>query len=64
MLHSSFAASSGTVGHVASFVVKSCIVLLSCRLQVLAGWIVWIGYAFAAPGIVRNKWLTKGYIEE
>jgi len=31
---------------------------------ILLGWIVWIGYAFAAPGIVRNKWLTKGYIEE
>ena len=32
--------------------------------MVFLGWIVWIGYAIAAPGIVRKKWLTKGYIEE
>lgn len=32
--------------------------------MILLGWIVWIVYAFAAPGIVRSKWLSKGYIEE
>jgi hypothetical protein len=32
--------------------------------MIFLGWIVWIGYAIAAPGIVRSKWLSKGYIEE
>ena len=30
---------------------------------IFLGWIVWIAYAFAAPTIVRHKWLTKGYQE-
>ena len=30
----------------------------------LLGWIVWIAYAVGAPEIVRQKWLTKGYIEQ
>lgn len=32
--------------------------------MILMGWLVWIGYAIAAPEIVRNKWLTRGYAEE
>ena len=31
---------------------------------VLLGWLIWIIYAFAAPGIVRKKWISRGYIEE
>ena len=31
--------------------------------MIFLGWIVWIGYAIAAPMIVRQKWLTKGYQE-
>lgn len=31
--------------------------------SVFLGWIVWIAYAFAAPAIVRQKWLAKGYQE-
>ena len=27
------------------------------------GWITWIGWAVAGPGIVREKWLTRGYEE-
>ena len=30
---------------------------------VFLGWIVWIVWAIAAPGIVRQKWLSKGYRE-
>ena len=30
---------------------------------VFLGWIIWIAYAFVAPSIVRQKWLTKGYQE-
>ena len=28
------------------------------------GWVVWIRYAFEAPGIVRDRWIYKGYVEE
>jgi uncharacterized membrane protein len=39
--------------------------LLGAALWIfLLGWIVLIGYAIAAPRIVRSKWLSKGYIEE
>ena len=49
----------GEIGHAfANFLIG----LVLC--MVFLGWIVWIGYAIAAPGIVRKKWLTKGYIEE
>lgn len=30
---------------------------------VMLGWLVWIGYAFVAPQIVKQKWLSKGYME-
>ena len=32
--------------------------------MIFLGWIVWIAYAIAAPGIVRSKWMSKGYIEQ
>lgn len=39
--------------------------ILSALLWVVfLGWIVWIRYAFEAPSIVKDKWLSKGYIEE
>ena len=31
---------------------------------VLLGWVVGIRYAFEANAIVRDRWLSKGYIED
>lgn len=43
----------GVINFVGSFLLSS----------IFLGWVVWLGYAFAAPNIVRAKWLSRGYIE-
>ena len=40
------------------------LVLTALLWVVFLGWIVWIRYAFEAPSIVRDKWISRGYIEE
>ena len=49
----------GEIGHAFANLIIGVILWM-----VLLGWLVWIFYAFAAPGIVRRKWLSKGYREE
>ena len=49
----------GEIGHAFAGIIGGVLLWM-----IFLGWIVWIVYAFAAPGIVRQKWLTKGYLEE
>lgn len=49
----------GEVGHALANLVLSLLLWM-----IFLGWVVWIAYAIAAPSIVRNKWLMRGYVEE
>ncbi|MFQ6538747.1 MULTISPECIES: hypothetical protein [Aphanothece] len=49
----------GEVGHALANLLLGLLLWL-----IFLGWIVWIAYAIAAPSIVRNKWLMRGYVEE